>query len=148
MYFDPVYAVYYMILTLLTAATFQLIDRVMKEDLAEVHSKKQHPKKDGKRHGYFEEVIFSVADWQAMRDLLDILTVSTSFLHDLHILHYTFLIVSFILILLLAIQDIDPRNGGGQTNGMFSFGQVCPTQDIDGGAIEADASERPTFSHG
>jgi hypothetical protein len=68
-----------MILTLLPAVTFQLVDRVMKEDLAEVHSKKRRPKKDGKRHGYFEEVIFSVADWQALRDLLDILTVSTSF---------------------------------------------------------------------
>lgn len=51
-----------------------LIDRVMKEDLAEVHSKKRWAKKDGKKHGYFEESIFSVADWQAMRDMLDILT--------------------------------------------------------------------------
>jgi ketosteroid isomerase-like protein len=54
----------------------QLIDTVMKEDLAEVHSKKRRPRKDGKQYGYFEEVVFSVADWQAMRDMLDILTVS------------------------------------------------------------------------
>lgn len=55
-------------------AAQDLIDRVMKDDLAEVHSKKQRPKKDGKKYGYFKEVIFSVADWQALRDLLDILT--------------------------------------------------------------------------
>lgn len=48
----------------------------MKEDLAEVHSKRRRSRKDGKKHGYFEEVIFSVADWQALRDMLDILTVS------------------------------------------------------------------------
>merc|ERR1712137_233580 len=51
-----------------------LIDGVMKEDLAEVHSKKRRSRKDGKKYGYFEEVIFSVADWQALRDMLDILT--------------------------------------------------------------------------
>ncbi|EGG06873.1 uncharacterized protein MELLADRAFT_56080 [Melampsora larici-populina 98AG31] len=51
-----------------------LIDQVMKDDLTEVHAKRRHPKKNGKKGGYFEEVVFSVADWQAMRDLLDILT--------------------------------------------------------------------------
>jgi hypothetical protein len=57
----------------------------MKEDLTKVHSRKRRPRKDGKGHGYFEEVIFSVKDWQAMRDILDILTVSfMSFLFHLH----------------------------------------------------------------
>lgn len=52
----------------------QLIDRVMRDDLTEVHSKKHRPRKDGKKHGYFESLEFSVGDWQAMRDMLDILT--------------------------------------------------------------------------
>lgn len=52
----------------------------MKDDLTEALAKRRHPKKNGKKIGYFEELTFSVADWQAMRDLLDILTVRVSFL--------------------------------------------------------------------
>lgn len=51
----------------------------MKDNLAKVHPKKRCPRKDGKKYRYFEEVIFSVADWQALRDILDILNVSLSF---------------------------------------------------------------------
>ena len=39
----------------MTAIAFQLIDKVMKEDLTVVHSMKRRPN-NGKRQGYFEDL--------------------------------------------------------------------------------------------
>lgn len=80
----------------------------MRDDLEDAHSRRRRAKKDGKKLGYFKEVVFSVADWQAMRDLLDILTVSFSIFFI--VLIYSSL--NFTSYPFIAIQDSHSRDGG------------------------------------
>lgn len=51
---------------------------MMKVDLAKVHAKKRRPRKNTAKRGYFQELVFSVGDWEALQEVIQELIVSPS----------------------------------------------------------------------